>query len=72
MVLPYYFCILLIYGVLWHRARATRGCRVLRICTNTQKGFFEDATYGCTQGVYGPPSSNFMLQYVTVREDLAF
>jgi len=72
MVLPYYLCILLIYGVLCYRARATRGYRVLRICTNTQKGLFEDATYGCTQGVYGPSSSNFMLQYVTVCEDLAF
>jgi hypothetical protein len=72
MVLPYYYGILLIYGVSWYRARATRGVVVLRICTNTQKGLFEDATKTCTQGVYGPSSSNFMLQYVTKIERLAF
>ena len=72
MVLPYYFCILTQTALYCHPARATRGCVVLRICTNTQKGLFEDATKTCTQGVYGPLSSNFMLQYVTKIERLAF
>ena len=72
MVLPYYFSILARLTRERHPARATRGCVVLRICTNTQKGLFEDATKTCTQGVYGRCSSNFMLQYVTVCEDLAF
>ncbi len=72
MVLPYYFSISARLTLERHPARATRGYVVLRICTNTQKWFFEGATYECTQGVYGPSSSNFMLQYVTKLERLAF
>ena len=55
-----------------HPARATGGCGVLRICSNTQKGLFYSTTYKCKLGVYGPIVVTLCYNMLQNWEDLHF